>query len=114
MFSKLKQKLHLFNILFGVALICAIISFILILLIHSLEGAPLILHFSRVGLDALGAKIYLWRLPILAFLFIIINTLLARAFYQRDIFVSKMLMFGASAVNLLIAVASFLVYVANT
>lgn len=110
------KKLTLRNKLYICLLLgCFLISFLLDYFVFkkSAPNFPVIFRSNDFGINFLANRNFLWQIPILGIVFIIINFLLLRLFQKTNKNLSKLLFFVNIGIAVLILLISAQIYIFN-
>jgi len=94
---------------------CLILSIFLNWLVFNKTGTnfPVIFRSNDFGINFLANRNFLWQIPILGIVFIIINFLLSRLFQKTNKNLSKLLFFVNIGIAVLILLISVQIYILN-
>jgi len=94
---------------------CFVISLIFSWLVFqkTAPNFPVIFRSNDFGINFLGNRNFLWQIPILGMIFVIINFWLSRLFQKTNKNLSKLLVFANIGIAVLILLISAQIYILN-
>lgn len=73
-----------------------------------------ILHYNIIfGIDYLAPRTQIYFLPLIALILSLLNAGLSLAYWKRDLFLSKLLLAAVAAVNIIVGLGLYSIYIVN-